>query len=392
MRTTSRGLTAATALTALALTGAGALTLTTAASAAEASPARTAPPRLTLPEPTGPRPVGHTALRLVDRSRADPWVPDAGPRRLMVSVWYPARRDTGTPARYMTPKESTLLLKGQHVTGVPGDTLSRVRTWAYEDAAPAGRAHRLPLVVLSPGFSLPRATLTSLGADLAGRGYVVAAIDHTYESFGTTFPDGHTTTCLACAGEQSSAMARKVVRGRVADVSFVLDRLTGRHPAWRGARLIDRSRIGMAGHSIGGDTASAAMRADHRVRAGVNMDGTINTALPRRGLSRPFLLLGTEESHTPAATEDTTWKANWPRLTGWKRWITVAGTQHSSFTDLVPLADQIGVPTGTTTTGARSAAITRAYVGAFFDRTLRHRHRPILNGPSHRYPEVKFWP
>ena len=279
MRTTPRGLTAATALTALV---AGTITLTSAAAGARAtdrahampddrsagfgaSPVRTTPPpRLTLPEPTGPRPVGHTAPHLVDRSRADPWVPEAGPRQLMVSVWYPARRATGTPARYMTPKESALLLKAQHVTGVPGGALGHVRTWTHEGARPAGRAHRLPLVVLSPGFSLPRASLTSLGADLDSRGYVVAAIDHTYESSGTTFPDGHTTTCVACEGKQDSAMARKVVRGRVADVSFVLDRLIGRRPAWRGARLIDRSRIGMAGHSIGGDTASAAMRAEPR--------------------------------------------------------------------------------------------------------------------------------
>jgi hypothetical protein len=55
----------------------------------------------------------------------------------------------------------------------------------------------LPLVVLSPGFTNSRSALTALAEDLASHGYVVAGIDHTYESFATAFPDGRVTTCLA---------------------------------------------------------------------------------------------------------------------------------------------------------------------------------------------------
>lgn len=382
------GLTAAAALVA-----AGTIATTTSLPGHAERPradSRNGPAILHLPRPTGPHQVGHTALELTDRARADPWAPAAGPRRLMVSLWYPARHADGPRTRYMTAQESKLLLQGQHVTGVPGGALSTVRTDAYEGAAPAGRRHRLPLVLLSPGFSLNRATLTSLGEDLASRGYVVAAVDHTYETFGTTFPDGHTTTCVPCEGKQTPELARKIVRGRAADVSFMIDRLTARRPAWRGGTLIDRARIGMAGHSIGGDATSTTLRTDRRVRAGVNLDGTINTPLTASGLHRPFLLLGAESIHKPGSS-DPTWQAAWPRLTGWKRWLTVTGAQHSSFTDLHPLADQLGVDTGASVTGARAARITRAYVGAFFDRALHHRHRPLLNGPSSRYPEVRFW-
>jgi hypothetical protein len=145
----------------------------------------------------------------------------------------------------------------------------------------------------------------------------------------------------------------------------------------------------MAGHSIGGDSAAAAMGADRRIRAGINMDGTINT--PIAGLSRPFLLMGTVATHTPDSTVDASWQQEWPHLTGWKRWITVAGTQHSSFTDLHPIADQLGLDFGTDVSGARAVQITRAYVGAFFDLHLRHRSEPLLDGPSRGYPEVSFW-
>jgi hypothetical protein len=40
---------------------------------------------------------------------------------------------------------------------------------------------------------------------------------------------------------------RALTTGRGRDVSFLLDKLTGRHPVWRYAHLIDRNRIGMAG-------------------------------------------------------------------------------------------------------------------------------------------------
>ena len=76
--------------------------------------------------------------------------------------------------------------------------------------------------------------------------------------------------------------------GRAADVSFVLNELTGVHPAWPGAGLIDPSRIAMVGHSIGGAAAIAAMLADSRIRAGIDMDGTIPAPIPDHGLSGRF--------------------------------------------------------------------------------------------------------
>lgn len=100
----------------------------------------------------------------------------------------------GGIARYMTDAESKAFLDFERAQGVPipadvpDDALARVRTHAAPDAPALPRPGGRPLVVLSPGFSLPRATLTGLAEDLASRGYVVAAVDHAYESAGTSFP------------------------------------------------------------------------------------------------------------------------------------------------------------------------------------------------------------
>ncbi len=345
-----------------------------------------------LPGPTGPYPAGTTSVHLTDTSRPDPWAAGVNARELMVSLWYPAAPSDGRRAPYMTPAESELQLTSRGITAVPPGVLSTTRTNAVSDATPAGPARALPLVVLSPGFTNSRSVLTALAEDLASHGYVVAGIDHTYESFATAFPDGRVATSLAReTRRRGEGFWEKLAAGRAADVSFVLNELTGAHPAWPGAGLIDPSAMAMAGHSAGGAAAIAAMLADSRIRAGIDMDGATAAPIPHHGLSRPFLFLGKQANYTPGSGGAvTTWERDWALLTGWKRWILVAGAVHASFTDLALLADQLGIDLGTRLSGARSLDITRAYVRAFFDQHLRGKPQALLDQPSRRYPEVTF--
>jgi dienelactone hydrolase len=319
-------------------------------------------------------------------------------RELMVSLWYPAKPSDGPRVQYMTPTEAELQLGGRGITGIPPDALSGTRTNAVSDAVPAGEPGGHPLVVLSPGFTSPRSTLSGLAEDLASHGYVVAGIDHAYESYATAFPDGRITTGLAIAAPRRNRQ-EKVVAGRAADVSFVLNELAGASPPWAGTALIDRARIGMAGHSIGGAAALAAMLADPRILAGIDMDGSTAARIPDEGLARPFLFLG-KESYTPGVWPADvpgklygpvrTWERDWPLLAGWKRWLVVAGAVHASFTDLGMIADVAGLDTGASLPGARGLEITRAYVRAFFDLHLRGDAQPLLERASARYPEVTF--
>ncbi|MFF0866551.1 alpha/beta hydrolase family protein [Nonomuraea sp. NPDC003560] len=356
-------------------------------------PAATASPavaRLELPRPTGPDPVGRDVLYLVDTSRKDPWVPRSGPRRLMVSMYYPARSATGAPAPFMTVEEAASLLRRKAPgADLPAEIVSGIRTYAHTGAPP--RRGRRPLVVLSPGLGLPRASLTSLAEDLASRGYVVASLDHAYESSGTVFPGVGLLTCAPLCDQPKPPEGGKasIARNRAKDVSFVLDRLTGRHPAWKRADLIDSRRVGMAGHSLGGEAASTTMATDKRVKAGINLDGTISATLPATGLGdRPFLLMGSQSDHSPG--KDDTWDSAWRTLRGWKRWLTVAQAQHSSFTDLAIPQSSIGPPASGVIAAERGLALTRAYVAAFFDQHLRNIRRPLLDGSTPDNPEVGF--
>ncbi|MEU9356916.1 alpha/beta hydrolase [Streptomyces sp. NPDC048301] len=394
MTTGIRRRTAVAALTVLALLGAPAVS---AQALGRPAPAQAAP--LELPRPTGPYAVGSQVLHLTDHDRADPWVPGAGDRELMVSVHYPARSGgAGSPAAYMDTEEARLMLAQRGLDGVvPAATVAATTTHARTGARPA--PGRFPLVLLSPGFGTPRATLTSLAEDLASSGYVVASVDHAYETTGTAFPGGRILTCAACDAVEaapddaaSAAVLRSVSAGRAEDLGFVLDRLTGPRPAWNNSRMIDARRIAAVGHSIGGNAAASTMLADPRVDAGVNMDGTFFDPVPASGLGgRPFLMLGTDAGHRPGG-EDESWDEAWQRLDGWKRWLTVKDSGHFTFTDTPWLAEQFGLPVDPEAplAGDRSTGITRDYVAAFLDLALKHRRQPLLDGPTGRNPEVVF--
>lgn len=293
----------------------------------------------------------------------------------MVSVWYPATVARGARVPYASAEESRLLLELYAITAVPPDALTRVRTHARAGAPRL--PGRFPLVVLSPGLAFPRWTLTTLGEDLASRGYVVVGVDHTYEGAAVTFPDGRVASCTVCRGGTSGAA---ITAGRALDTSFVLDEVLARYRT-----MIDPRRIAMAGHSIGGASAATTMLADRRVDVGVNLDGSFQPALAQN-LDRPFLLMSAED-RSPGNRPD--WDRTWPHLTDWRRWLHVPEASHSSLSDAAVFVQELGLPSQPLP-GARVVEIMRSYVGAFVDLHLRHRPQPLLDGPSPLFPEVDF--
>ena len=220
-------------------------------------------PEVTLPAPTGSSAVGTYAVALSDPAR--------GGRRLMLTLWYPAASVRGRPlAVYASPRLTATL-------GLPP-----VRVHARE-RAPARRA-RLPVVLFSPGFGAPRVLYQALAEDLASHGYLVIAVDHTGEA-PVEFRNGDIqlpSVLRSLTSIDLSSLAAASAT-RLADMRLILQRLygtsNGPHP--------DPGRIAVVGHSIGGSTAAAVMRAEPRVDVGVDIDGSILGSATRRGVTRP---------------------------------------------------------------------------------------------------------
>lgn len=169
--------------------------------------------------PQRPRPVGLTFRAYEDQTRRD-WS-DTRSRPLATAVWYPAARESR-----------------EHVWRVGIFDAG----WNAQHAPLAADAGELlPLVVLSHGTGGGAATLSWLAETLASEGYLVAAVNH------------HGNTAVEPAYRLEGFM---LWWERARDLSVLIDRLLD-DPEF-GPR-VDRSRIGVAGFSLGGYTALAAV-------------------------------------------------------------------------------------------------------------------------------------
>lgn len=319
-----------------------------------------------VPAPTGEYLVGRT-----DRTVA------AGGRELPVSVWYPAAAPA-VPAHYVpasNPVAAALLATDaalwlREPIAVPAMLAATVA--AGQDAPLDTALGPLPVVVYSPGLGTPRWLASGLAADLASRGYVVIGVDHPGE---TPAAEVHGELVLGTPPAYDDAeYMRRALDIRVADVRLVLGELrtlpvVGAH--------VDLDRIAVAGHSYGGLTTVAAMRAEPRVRAGVVLDGpagwTDNTDVERGGVDRPVLMLASGDML----------HASWIRFASDSPGFTlgtIRGAEHYAATDLPALAPSTA--RCGSLSAERATAITRSVVTAFLDEQLRGAATPVPVWPE----------
>ncbi|OJF10146.1 alpha/beta hydrolase family protein [Couchioplanes caeruleus] len=333
------------------------------------------------PKPSGPSGVGTAVVQWTDAGRDEPGTPDAGDRRtVVVQLWYPAQPAAhDVPrARYLgrTRAEAEAVAAGAaDYLGVPALLLSgppRAHTHAVPGATPADG--RFPVVLFSPGLGGVRSQNTAWAEDLASRGYVVAGVDHPYDSAAVVFADGRTVeTAVAASGdpEEDDKRAAGWTAVRAADLGFVLTQL-GRldrgelgHPL---AGRLDTARAAATGHSIGGAAALRAAARDDRFTAVINLDGGIG---PDQGpVRQPVLAL----THAIDRPEDTRYVARLTAAlepaTATNYRLTVPGSAHLTFTDAplyLPPVPAVAGSLGRT----GSVRMTTQTCAAFLDATLR---------------------
>ncbi|WP_440581572.1 alpha/beta hydrolase family protein [Streptomyces viridochromogenes] len=337
------------------------------------------------PAPSGPFAVGTSVVQWTDADRPEDATPDEDDRRtVVVQLWYPARKDPAADAQraaYLgrTDREAGTVSDAlADYVGIPGfllDGLPRARTHAVVDAPVADGGGRFPVVLFSPGLGGVRTQNSAWAQELAGHGYVVAALDHPYDSAAVVLADGRTIRTKVTATGDADRDEERAVRWtaiRAADLSFVLTQLDrvarGEIPGPVGARM-DTGRVAAAGHSLGGAAALQATRQDHRFDAVIDLDGFPHDPDPTR-FPQPVLALtqdvrgDIDPDYIPRLSRVLTLSA----ATSYR--LTVPGAAHLTFTDaplyLPPVESIVG--SRGRTDGPR---ITTAASLAFLDATLR---------------------
>jgi predicted dienelactone hydrolase len=200
----------------------------------------------------GPWAVGVRTVELVNPHQPDilHFDKDTGKaplydRPLTIEIWYPATIPAGKEERVVY--ESAM--PGTPLPGV--SNTFHVLGKALRDAPPVSGS-AFPLVVVSHGYPGSRTFMTWLTENLASKGYVVAAIDHTDSVFG-----------------QQRAFISTLLN-RVADQIFTIDTLTDRSldPSDFLHNVIDPSRVSVVGYSMGGYGALATAGAGYSRQGG----------------------------------------------------------------------------------------------------------------------------
>ncbi|WP_197287980.1 alpha/beta fold hydrolase [Nocardia sp. NRRL S-836] len=337
------------------------------------------------PEPSGGFAVGTRVLQWTDQDRPETFTADPQDRRTVVAqLWYPARTSSADVprAQYLGRTEdeartvSEALARGVGLPGFLLDGVPRARTHAVPDAPVAGAGERFPIVLFSPGSGGVRTQNTAWAEQVASHGYVVAALDHPYDSAAVVLDDGRTiTTATVSTGDrdEDDRLAVDWTAVRAADLRFALTRLEGLD---RGdgadplAGRLDTGRVAATGHSMGGAAALQAARQDHRIDAVIDLDG-----YPRGPLSpdlgQPALALtqaitpATDPRYLPQLTEVLT------RGTATNYRLTIPGAAHLTFMDgplyLPPVPSIVG-SLGRT----ESPRVVAAACLAFLDSALRN--------------------
>jgi dienelactone hydrolase len=344
--------------------------------------------RYQMPAPMGPYPVGTRILNLTDFSRREEFSNDpAAKRELVVQVWYPAEASHNPVARYQRWSE-TRVETFYHVL---------LPTHSREDAPIAARGGPFPVLLFGHRWNGERTQNTELAEDLASHGYVVASVDHPYNSSRVLLANGRVIVGqqamqgphgAAATAAQQIDFWNSTLDVWTADDLFVLNALAAEDQdpgAWPRGQL-DTNHAGAFGHSFGGAAALRLCGMDARIKAAVNLDGWTFGAMARRTADQAVMIFDEgsardrrkqlETLPAPGSVDDQMDRADFAAVdaalaTGGGYQMYLQRSQHMDFTDqpmLPPL--HRGSFTGPIPPDAANS-ILRSTVLAFFDRQLR---------------------
>jgi len=145
---------------------------------------------------------------------------------------------------------------------------------------------------------------------------------------------------------------------------------------------LDLARMGVFGMDLGGAVAAQACLLDPRIKAGINYDGIQWGDVVDVQADQPFMVM---YSQNVSGIFDPYYHRAFAETTS----ITITGSRHFNFSDFTlvsPLFRQMGL-LGPIDSGAMTQTL-NAYTLAFFNRHLRDKPNPLLEGNHPDQPQA----
>tara|TARA_R100001143_G_C3361089_1_gene135906 strand:+ start:1977 stop:3431 length:1455 start_codon:yes stop_codon:yes gene_type:complete len=358
-------------------------------------------PVFDLPEPEGPYTVGTKDIFLkLDREEIIT-EDDTDKRKLMIKVWYPSHDSDGHLDPYIDEG-------GRHgfaqKYGLPNSTfnyLDKVNTHVYRDATIADE--KFPVLIFSHGYNSKANNYYALLSEIVSHGYIVFALNHTYESIGSTFPDGTKTffdyqyaqkiesgtwedmePVIASFNEGLSFedrhpivkkglknyFVRDIVERWAEDLTGVVDQIDTWNNSGFFEGKLDITNIGVFGHSRGGGAAGETLLTDNRIKAGANIDGVQWGRIVDTSFEDPFLFISAD---WPEEKEDLNSHAYIHKSKYVFYEARILNTGHSSFMDIPFMIPMEMLNQAGDIEPEMGIEITSKLVTSFFDKHLKNK-------------------
>ena len=397
--------------------------------------------RPTLPPPSGPLAVGRMTYYWTDSARAETSSrPEGARREIKVHVWYPAA-PAQAPRPTVTYIESlpsvTQVVPRQALEGLFRPASHAVleqslpATHTIEGAAMPATRDKYPVLLFSHGLGNISELYTAEIEDLVSHGYVVAAINHTYDAAFVVFPGDRVVAYARQTWQDESQkpngyiqhVRKRLEEAWVPDLRFVLGQLErlDAAPSSPFSGRLDLTRVGAFGHSMGGLAVVRACQLESRLLACMNQDADIagSPFIEQNGesLRQPLLFFTAATSNVfresfvrpsdQALKQMNTTRAQYDadvrrvqqnqnialgsvKGGAYRVYIDIPSFVHRTFSDLTLLTTH----ESQNSESMGNFRIAQSYTRAFFDKHLKGQQNTVLDATSSSDGRVRVdrWP
>ena len=250
--------------------------------------------------------VGTQNFQVIDSSRVM-WFTDniKGPRKLSVKIWNPVD-NIGSFSKAPYFNQHKIIGRSiSKIFGVPEPLMDRaggIRCNSWLNAIPA--MGKFPIVIYSHGHQSIKIANTSQAEEMASNGYIVIALDHTYDAALTVLDNDniiYTRSKLPnnddeAASEKMIKRVKSQLKMRTDDISFIIDKIELKFSNNKSfSDIADFDNIGIFGHSFGGCTAISSAYNDNRIDAVLGLDAyflPLSKDLIKKDFNKPFVHIG----------------------------------------------------------------------------------------------------
>ncbi len=355
---------------------------------------------------TGKYSVGTKRLLLIDSNRSN-WFLDEysqDKRRLMTQIWYPANKDSlFKKSKYLDNTKAlthTIRLQGYDVPEILSNQIGYVDCNSWEDSPPVEN-EKFPVIIFSHGHGGLRTQNTNQVEELVSHGYVVIAVDHTFDAGFIQFPDGSVSYSLTARPNEERIQETPEqfytrFGYRADDISFLINEINKFYNYdQRLFAIMDYDKMGIFGHSFGGMTSFYSAYHIPQIKSCFALDGWFEPmpdTLVVKNINKPIFHLGQNNKGEIKYWNDLNYeklKKIMDNNSNLSITIDIPGSYHYDYTDFTYfsyLSKQLNfsgsVPTKT------MAKIMNTTLLDFFNYTLKNKAQIDLEYYKKEFPEI----